>query len=85
MLMLLFFFERKCFVLTLLVFFVICYFISNLNNVKIVMLFQFGIMLKTKITLINYVPNAPTYPPPASTVTVQANNLSHSMQIAKGG
>ena len=42
------FFERKCFVITLLVFFVICYVIPNWNNVKIVMFFQFGIMLKTK-------------------------------------
>ena len=50
------------------------------------MLFQFGIMLKRKKnTVINYTECA--YGPLASvyTVTVQADNLSHSMQIAKGG
>jgi hypothetical protein len=55
--MLLLFFERKCFVMALLVFFVICYVISNWYTVKIVMLFQFGIMLKTKhntVSVINY-------------------------------
>ena len=48
--LLLLFFERKCFVITLLVFcyFHICCVISNWNNVNFLVLFQFGIMLKTK-------------------------------------
>ena len=52
---------------------------------KVLLLFQFGIMLKTKNkTVFSYL-DAPTDPRPASTVTVQANNLSHSMQIANAG
>ena len=67
--MLLLFFEKSVFI-TLLVFLVGFYVISIWNHVKNEKL---GYSL----------PNAPTDPPrPASTVTVQANNLSHSMQIA---
>ena len=50
--------------------------------------FEFGMTFKqrTKNTIIiniNY-RMRPTDPRSASTVTVQANNLSHSMKIAKG-
>ena len=49
--MLLLFFERKCFVMALLVFFVICYVISNWYTVKIVMLFQFEFQIWNNINI----------------------------------
>jgi len=63
--LLLLFFGRKCFVITLL-FFYICHVISNWNNVKIVMLFQFGIMLKTKNYTVILLTTECAYGPPAS-------------------
>ena len=46
--LLLLFFERKCFVITLLVFFVICFVISNWNDVKTVIVICISIWNNVK-------------------------------------